>query len=62
MLEQARAVEAAWLAQGQTPETIARSRIGAARAVLETSDATWRRIRDELSELLAPPPPEDPPE
>ena len=60
MLEQARAVETAWLAQGQTPETIARSRIGVARAVLETSDETWRRIRDQLGELLALPP-ADPP-
>lgn len=60
MLEQARAVETAWLAQGQTPETIARSRIGVARAVLETSDATWRRIRDQLGELLAPPSPDPP--
>jgi hypothetical protein len=63
MIALAKEVEAEWARQGRTPEVAARSRIAVARTVLETTDATWERIRDELRALLAPPQPApEPPE
>jgi hypothetical protein len=56
MLELARGVEVEWGRQGRDAGAVARSRIAVARAVLETSDATWERVRDEVLALLLPPP------
>lgn len=62
MIELARGAEEEWARQGRPPETVARSRIALARLVLETPDATWLAVRDELSALLAPPVEPPPPE
>jgi hypothetical protein len=63
LIELVRDVEEEWTRQGRDAETIARSRLAVARRVLETPDATWLAVRDELRGLLEPPaepPPPDP--
>jgi hypothetical protein len=55
MLDLARAMEEEWARQGRDPATTSRSRVSVARLVLETTDAAWEDVRDELLGLLAPP-------
>jgi hypothetical protein len=59
MIALATEMEAEWLRQGRDPETVAGSRIAVARQVLETQDAPWEAVRDEVRGLLAPQPPPD---
>lgn len=61
LIELVREVEEEWARQGRDAETIAASRLAVARRVLETPDATWLSVRDEVRRLLEPaaePPPD----
>jgi hypothetical protein len=55
MIALAKEAEAEWTRQGRDAETIARSRIAVARRALETPDAQWERVREDVRGLLAPP-------